>query len=529
MESDAHIARTNGIPLTAAPAGVLSGDAVSGLFGRSIEFAERRAGAIIAAYSAFYLIALARFSAVRPFWLDEISTYYMSAVWPPGAILRALKENADGQPILFDLITREFHYGRNQMLLRMPEIVGVLVMSLCLYIFVSRIASRVHGLLAMALPMITNARSYSYEARPYALILGFGACMMVCWQAANRIKHRGWAIAGLWFFSSLSVGIHYFGLLSLLPFFVAEYVRWRATKRIDWPIVAAVSSAVLALLPSLPVINAVKAMAISPLYHISVPGSVIATYDFLFEPALLPSVEMIFAALIFLLWRSSSANGFQPADNVQLQNCASETALVCAFLAIPLAGLFLGEAVNTFMFRYVLAGTLGLCAAVPLALRRSKELALVCLLIVGLNVGPFLALRILKTPEGPKQTPRAALQGAIRDLPIVFAGAHEYVETNFYAAPDLRPRLHYLTSPEYARYWAGSDAIDAFVRHWSEISDCRIDDIRAFTAGHKRFLVVSKKTDAFPWLLPELEREGARISLRDTDGAQSVYDVDLRN
>ncbi len=507
----------------------LARDAIAHSLHQSAEFIERRSGAIVAAYSAFYLIALARFSSMRPLWLDEISTYYMSAVWPPGAIMHALEENADGQPLLFHLITREFHYGRNQMMLRAPEIVGVLVMSLCLYVFVSRIASRIHALLAMALPMITDARSYSYEARPYALILGFGACMMVCWQAANRNKRRAWPIAGLWFFSSPSVAIHYFGILSLLPFFIAEFVKWRSRKKADWPVVAVLSSSILSLLPSVPVIEAVKAMGITPLYHIAVPGSLIATYDFLLEPALLPSVEMILAALIYLAWRSNSADSFDFAGSAPPPQHAAETALVCGFLALPLAGLLLGEVVNTFMFRYVLAGTLGFCAAVPLALRRSRELALICLLIVGLNVILFLALRIVKTPDGPKQTPLAALQPATRGLPIVFAGAHEYVETHFYAPADVAPRLYYLTAPQFARYWAGSDAIDAFVRHWSEISDCRIDDVRTFTAAHKRFLVVSKKTDAYPWLLPELEREGASISLRDADGSQFVYDVELRN
>ena len=515
--------------MTGAQGRVRAADAISDLFHRSINFAERRTGVIVAAYSAFYLVALARFAAVRPLWLDEISSYYMSAVWPPGAIMRALEENADGQPLLFHLITRAFHYGRNQMLLRMPEVIGILVMSLCLYVFVSKIASRIHGLLAMTLPMITNARSYSYEARPYALILGFGACMMVCWQAATRNQHRKWAIAGLWLFSSLSVGIHYFGILSLLPFFVGELVKWRSRKKVDWPVVAVLSSSILALLPSLPVINAVKAMGIRPLYHIAVPGSLIEAYDFLLEPALLPSVQMIFVALIFLVWRSNSADRLGPVDGGSTQPDTAETAVVCGFLAIPLAGLLLGKVVNTFMLRYILTATLGFCVALPLALRRSRELAFVCLLIVGLNVSLFLALRTVKKPDGPKQTPRAALQAAAGGLPVVFTGAHEYVETHFYAPADVAPRLYYLSSPELARYWAGTEAVDSFVRHWSEISDCRIDDPQAFWAAHKRFLVVSKKTDAFPWLLRELERKGARISLRDTDGTQFVYDVDLRN
>jgi hypothetical protein len=515
--------------MTHAQARVRAGDAISDTLRRLIEFVECHAGAIVAAYSAFYLIALARFSAVRPLWLDEISTYYMSAVWPPGAIMRALEENADGQPLLFHLLTREFHYGRNQMLLRMPEVVGVLIMSLCLYVFVSKIASRIHGLLAMTLPMITSARSYSYEARPYALILAFGGCMMVCWQAANRNRRPPWAIAGLWVFSCLSVAIHYFGLLSLLPFVAAEVVKWRARKKIDWPILAALSSSLLAILPSLPVIDAVKAMRINPLYHITFPGSLIEVYDFLLGPALLPSIEALIAALTFLAWRGKSADRFQPTDREQPWVDAADTALVCGFLALPFAGLMLGKVVNTFMLRYILAAALGFCVAVPLALRRSRELALVCLLVIGLNASLFLAFRIVKTPNGPKQTPRAALEPATRGLPIVFAGAHEYVETHFYAPADVAPRLYYLSSPELARYWAGTEAVDSLVKHWSEISDCRIDDPQTFTAAHKRFLVVSKKTDAFPWLLPELERAGARISLRDTDGAQIVYDVDLRN
>jgi hypothetical protein len=277
------------------------------------------------------------------------------------------------------------------------------------------------------------------------------------------------------------------------------------------------------------VINAVRAIKLDPLYQVGFPGSLIDVYDFLLEPALFPAVEALVLALVFLVWRNNSPNRIDSPVRTPPQESAADVVLACCFLVLPVAGLLLGKVVNAFMLRYAIAGALGFCVTVPLALRRSRELALICLLVVGLNVSLFLALRIIKTPEGPKQTPRAALQPETRDLPVVFAGAHEYVETHFYVPADIAPRLYYLTSPELARYWAGSDGIDGFLRHWNDISDCRIDDFGAFTAAHKRFLVVSKKTDAFPWLLAELNREGASISVRDTDGSQFVYDVALRN
>ena len=59
---------------------------------------------------------------------------------------------------------------------------GYLLMSVCVFGFVVRRASRLYGLVAVLLPIATIAHGYAYEARAYGLVLGFSAAALLCWQ-----------------------------------------------------------------------------------------------------------------------------------------------------------------------------------------------------------------------------------------------------------------------------------------------------------------------------------------------------------
>lgn len=56
--------------------------------------------------------------------------------------------------------------------LRLPEMLGVWALCLCLYRFVARRLSSLAGVAAMLFPLVTIAGFYGTEARPYGLILG---------------------------------------------------------------------------------------------------------------------------------------------------------------------------------------------------------------------------------------------------------------------------------------------------------------------------------------------------------------------
>jgi hypothetical protein len=329
---------------------------------------ERYALWAVVVFAALYVVATIRFSAWRPLWLDEIGTYYVSRLSPPGRIIQALKTDADVQPPLFNFLTHPLALTGSELLLRLPAMVGVLCMSIGLYLFVSRRLTRIHGLLAMSLPLVTEARSYCSEARPYGAVLGAATAMMVCWQSANDGKHRLPAVIGMWFFSTFAVSVHYFGMLVLMPFLLAETVKWWRNRRPDWPVIAVLASALLPLAAAWPVIRAVRALGVRSLYHVRFPGSVVDTYNFLLEAALVPGVELVLIALVWMAWmgrRSAGPEAVPEEPAHRNGNVVPETAVICGFVVLPLAGLVLGKVVGAFMPRYVLGATIGFCAGLP--------------------------------------------------------------------------------------------------------------------------------------------------------------------
>jgi Dolichyl-phosphate-mannose-protein mannosyltransferase len=72
----------------------------------------------------------------------------------------------DFQPPLFVYVTR-FSWllpGRNELALRMPQILGVILFSWCLFFFVGKRLGLIFGLSAMILPLVTNLVFYAGQA-----------------------------------------------------------------------------------------------------------------------------------------------------------------------------------------------------------------------------------------------------------------------------------------------------------------------------------------------------------------------------
>src|SRR5262245_65490298 len=132
-------------------------------------------------------------------WNDELFTFYTSRLPKVSDIWGALLTGADQIPPLFHLITRAAFalFGVNSLSVRLPEVLGFWVMSLCLFRFVSKRSSALYGFAAMLVPLITVAYDYAYEARPYGLVLGFCGLALLCWQSAAEGHYRKLPLIGL--------------------------------------------------------------------------------------------------------------------------------------------------------------------------------------------------------------------------------------------------------------------------------------------------------------------------------------------
>jgi hypothetical protein len=149
--------------------------------------------------------------------------------------------------------------------LRLPSLLGYLLMQVCLYKFMRRATAGIAGgdgaaVFAMAFPALTGTLFYAVEGRPYGLLLGLYALALVSWQSAIRVDaNRRVALITLAAAVALTLNTHYFGVLLLVPLCGAELYRTfdrgpqaLARRRLDWPVVAAIVAGMASLACVLP-------------------------------------------------------------------------------------------------------------------------------------------------------------------------------------------------------------------------------------------------------------------------------------
>jgi hypothetical protein len=134
----------------------------------------------LAAFLVAYLAISAVLASTKLLWNDELFTLYTAQLPTYSDIWSLLASGVEGLPPTFHILSRMFLrvFGVNPVALRLPEILGVGVMSLCLFVIVSRRSSAVYGLVAMVLPLVTHAFTMP-GARSYGLVLGFALFLLL--------------------------------------------------------------------------------------------------------------------------------------------------------------------------------------------------------------------------------------------------------------------------------------------------------------------------------------------------------------
>ena len=144
-------------------------------------------------------------------------------------------------------------FGASAFALRLPSLLGFLTMQVCLFFFLRQIATQRAALFAMAFPALTPALYYSVEGRPYGLLLGLCALMMLSWQTATRRQtNRTVALITLALALALLLNTQYFRVLLFAPIAIAELLRTLQRKRLDLPLLAAVGAGAGGIVFALP-------------------------------------------------------------------------------------------------------------------------------------------------------------------------------------------------------------------------------------------------------------------------------------
>jgi hypothetical protein len=210
------------------------------------------AGAAVCASSTFVLALR------KHLWFDELFTYYIARQPELGQVWGVLRTGIEPLPPFFYFVTRASVslFGDGALGIRLPELLGVLLACVCLFGIVARRSTPIHGLIAMFVPLVTQAYLFAPEARPYGLVLGFSAAAFLCWQLRCDDVGGVAAVVGFGVSLMLATASHYYAVFVVIPFVIGEVVRYAARRRLDVPVLGAFAVAIVPLVIAAPLIRA---------------------------------------------------------------------------------------------------------------------------------------------------------------------------------------------------------------------------------------------------------------------------------
>ena len=420
----------------------------------------------VALLSVAYLVPTCIRAAAERLWFDEILTFDASTLLPSLPALWAfLKRGLELNPPLSFILAAgsESIFGRNEFGVRFPSVIAFWIMSLCLYVYLARRLPRPFAIVGMLLPVLTAAGRYSYEARPYALVLACAGIALVAWQAACGGRRRRVALPAIAVALAAALCSQPMAVTLALPFLVGEACRSIQRKRLDVPVWCAFAAATppLLLLWKLKAAAGAAASAQNVVHPLHILG---LTYFLILMPAFIPMASAAFLVLV-----SRAEPGAVPKTERGMPGY--ELAALIGFVAIPLAAIPISMLGGLYWPRYSLNAAIGLsgCFAVLLcrmaASRPRAGMAVAALFMVFFVVEQLLPES--KRPNaGIEMSNSSGLRRALEGLPgnglpVVVGKPLAFLELEHYASPTLAGRLYYLTDSKADARLPGNVLFDA--------------------------------------------------------------------
>jgi hypothetical protein len=419
---------------------------------------------------------------------------------------------------------------------RLPALAGFLLMQVCLFFFVRRMAGERAGAVAASFPALTATLYYAVEGRPYGLLLGLYALALLCWQAAAREagsreqgtgnSGRAWALVGLALAIAATINAHYFGILLLGAVFVAEGFRTFERRRVDWGVWAAILVGMTGFLATRPFLKAAGEFR-KNYYNGGSVGlhditrayrSIFVDYTKMPMPvqhAWMVALVVFAAGLVWGCWRVWRGRG--------LRIPAAEWVLLLALAALPFGGYLLARFVtHSIEVRYVLGAVVAISAmlAVAMAARLERDGVFTAVMVVmGLGIVGTGAVRIhaeqRKTAERlaslvlPSDLKNALDANADGRLYVQDMGAFE--EDRYYEPDaDVQARMTLVYSRAEELRWNRHDtmALTAMhMQHFTGLPVVSYEELRA-RGGEHIFVLYHSGWD---WTDQAFAADGARV------------------
>jgi hypothetical protein len=496
-------------------------DVMTGDFDRRISRWVYRLGASLV--GVLYLLGTLGRAHQKLFWHDEIFTVVLAQLGP-AALWGALRTATDLNPPAFYLATRagEMIFGRGLIGSRMPAVMGVLAAALCAGLFVRRRYGPFAGLVTILLFLGTDAYLYSYEARPYGLVLGLAGAALVCWQSTSStspVRYAG-AVAGLCASLTIAIACHYYAVLLLIPIAAAEVSRFLRRRQPRWPVWIGTGVALAPALVCWPLIASAREYSagfFAPPSLRTVLDSVQSTISPLLVP-LLVMLVVVSAVRVFGGLSDREAYSATAADE------QDEWVLAATLVTLPLLAYACAVVwTHALVARYYLPWTLGFSILVTITIARSgvgnRVLPVMAIVLLGwVGARQALSARWLVRPSPDLRAMYPTLVDQSNgEIPVVIGHSHVFLVAQYYAPPPLASRLVKLT-------WADApgtpDTSTRAFRRLQRLRPLRLDDFDTFIRHHRHFLFYGPTPDP---VLDKIRRAGGLAVLRRDDEDTQLF------
>ena len=279
-------------------------------------------------------------------------------------------------------------FGVHPFVLRLPSLLGFLLMQLSLFSFVRRIASERAAVFALAFPVFTPVFWFTEQVRPYGLLLGLFGLAMLSWQTAvRRQAHRTWALVVLALTIAVAINTHYYGVLLLAPLCAAELVRARQGRRLDIPVILSIGAGMAGAVFLLPFLKGGAEFRTNFQPGADSHQAIAHSYNFILlgHVAFSTHTNHLLAIGLALLTVLVLGSCVRQMRSKTLNLPYAEFAFLVSLAALPFFGFLLGFGTHAMEPRYVLGSVIGIAALLAIALApflRIKPIGRIALLLL---------------------------------------------------------------------------------------------------------------------------------------------------
>src|SRR5215469_11777188 len=335
--------------------------------------------------------------------------------------------------------------------------------------------------------------TYALEARPYSMEVACFAFALVCYQRAPAPIWTALLAISL----ALAECLHYYAVLAMIPFGLAEAVVLVKTRKFRWVVWSALAVGAVPLILQWKLLTSHKTHYGAHFWaHLSFTELPKTYGEFFLGPSHFGGGILVLSVAA-VVWTYLRARADKKLEGLEAEELA-EVTLLAGLLLLPFIAYFVTKTMHSPMtMRYVLTTVLGFSFALGYSSTRTRGQAVVLAAIFVFSSAGDYELHFwrslpqqLSDTKSYGSTVEKLVNGAgYQELPIVVPLVLTYVPLVYYAPPYLARRFVFLPAVEG---WDTTNKEMVLLQNYWAI---RLDTEPNFVSTNHRFLMLLDRHD----------------------------------